>query len=123
MRRSTGSGSSNATAENWPLLLAQLLTFNYIYPGYRGNVPGWVLEDLFERARAEDATDDAGADFTRGPLISRFSFSIDVKEWGFEDPSVLLIRGARREPDIQTLVESSVWDERSVDHWVAPTSA
>ena len=110
------------TAENWPLLLAQLLTFNYIYPGYRSNVPAWVLEELFARARAEEAY-DAGADFTRGPLISRFSFSIDVKEWGFEDPSVALIRSARREPDIQAIVESAVWDERSVDHWVAPTSA
>lgn len=111
------------TAENWPLLLAQLLTFNYIYPGYRSNVPAWVFEDLFARATTDEAKDDASADFTRGPLISRFSFSIDVKEWGFEDPSVALIRAARREPDIQTIVESSVWHERSVDHWVAPTSA
>jgi hypothetical protein len=110
------------TAENWPLLLAQLLTFNYVYPGYQSNVPSWVLDALYERARTDTSADDVSVDFTRGPLISRFSFSIDVKEWGFEDPSVTLIRAARREPDIQAIVESAVWDERSEDHWVAPTS-
>jgi hypothetical protein len=108
--------------ENWPLLLAQLLTFNFVYPGYRGNVPSTVFEALLERARTETEDADVGAEFTRGPLISRFSFSIDVREWGFEDPSVALIRAARREPDIQAIVEASVWDERSEDHWVAPTS-
>jgi hypothetical protein len=111
------------TGEHWPLLLAQLLTFNYVYPGYRSNIPQWVIEMLQERLRADAPAEDVSPDFTRGPLISRFSFSIDVKEWGFEDPSVALIRAARREPDIQAIVESTVWDERSEDHWVAPTSA
>ena len=111
------------TGENWPLLLAQVLTFYYVYPGYRANVPSWVFTMLLERARDETARTEASLDFTRGPLISRFSFSIDVKEWGFEDPSVALIRAARREPDIQAIVEAAVWDERSEDHWVAPTSA
>ena len=111
------------TGEHWPLLLTQILTFHYVYPGYRSNVPTWVLERLLERARTELTVSDTSLDFTRGPLISRFSFSIDVKEWGFEDPSVALIRAARREPDIQAIVEAAVWDERSEDHWVAPTSA
>jgi hypothetical protein len=111
------------TGENWPLLLTQILTFHYVYPGYRSSVPAWVFDLLLERARTELALPDGSLDFTRGPLISRFSFSIDVKEWGFEDPSVALIRAARREPDIQAIVEAAVWDERSEDHWVAPTSA
>ena len=33
-----------------------------------------------------------------------------------------LIRDARREPDIQAIVDAAVWDERSEDHWVAPTA-
>jgi len=111
------------TGEHWPMLLAQILTFRYVYPGYRSNVPAWVIDLLLERARSESASPDTSLDFTRGPLISRFSFSIDVKEWGFEDPSVALIRAARREADIQAIVEAAVWDERSEDHWVAPTSA
>jgi hypothetical protein len=111
------------TGENWPLLLAQILTFYYVYPGYRANVPSWVYDMLLERARNEPPSTEASLDFTRGPLISRFSFSIDVREWGFEDPSVALIRAARREPDIQAIVDAAVWDERAEDLWVAPTSA
>jgi len=98
---------------HWPLLLAQLLTFDYVYPGYRSNVPEWVLNHLLERARSEANHDAAGLDFTRGPLISRFSFAIDVREWGFVDPSADLIRAARNEPAIRAIIESDVWDERA----------
>ena len=104
------------TGEHWPLLLAQLLAFSYVYPGYRTNVPAWVYEQLLERARAEAAHGDSeDADFTRGPLISRFSFTIDVREWGFTDPGVELIRQARNRPEVRAIVEADVWDERSED--------
>jgi hypothetical protein len=100
--------------ENWPLLLAQLVTFNYVYPGYRSNVPEWVLDELLKRARSEDA-EPAGLDFTRGPLISRFSFAIDIREWGFVDPRGDLVVAARMEPDIVAIREADVWDERAED--------
>lgn len=102
------------TGEHWPLLLAQLLAFSYVYPGYRTNVPAWVYEQLLERARADTARGDSEeADFTRGPLISRFSFTIDVREWGFSDPVVELIREARNNPAVRGIVEADVWHERS----------
>ena len=102
------------TGEHWPLLLAQLLAFSYVYPGYRTNVPAWVYEQLLERARADTARGDSEeADFTRGPLISRFSFTIDVREWGFSDPAVELIREARNNPAVRAIVEADVWHERS----------
>ena len=34
------------TGENWPLLLAQLVMFNYVYAGHRSNVPHWVMDTL-----------------------------------------------------------------------------
>src|SRR5262249_43460266 len=73
-------------AEHWPLLLAQLVTFAYVYPGYRSNVPDWVFDQLLDQARAATPADAGSVDLTRGPLISRFSFTIDVREWGFLDP-------------------------------------
>ena len=103
------------TGPNWPLLLAQLVTFSYVYPGYRSNVPAWVYEQLLERARTELTNDDEDVDFTRGPLISRFSFSIDVREWGFHDPRGGLIRQARNRPEVRAIAESDVWDERGED--------
>jgi hypothetical protein len=98
---------------NWPLLLAQLQMFSYVYPGYRTNVPTWVMEQLIEQARAEIGRDDEDADLTRGTLISRFSFAIDVREWGFHDPRGELIRQVRNLPAIRAIAESDVWDERS----------
>ena len=99
--------------EHWPLLLAQLQMFSYVYPGYRSNVPAWVMEQLVERARADIARDEEDADLTRGTLISRFSFAIDVREWGFADPRGDMVRKARNRPIIREIAESTVWDERS----------
>ncbi len=97
---------------HWPLLLAQITTYAYVYPGYRSNVPAWVYEQLTERARAELSRDSEDVDFTRGPLISQFSFTIDVREWGFGDPRSELVREARNSPAVRAIVEADVWDER-----------
>ena len=100
---------------HWPLLLAQIQIFSYVYPGYRSNVPDWVLEQLIERARADVGRDEEDADVTRGTLISRFSFAIDVREWGFADPRGEMVRRARNRPEIRAIAESDVWDERGDD--------
>jgi hypothetical protein len=99
--------------QHWPLLLAQLQMFSFIYPGYRSNVPAWVMEQLIEQARADIARDEEDTDMTRGTLISRFSFAIDVREWGFSDPRGESVRQARSHPDVRAIGESDVWDERS----------
>lgn len=98
---------------HWPLLLAQLQMFSYVYPGYRSNVPSWVMERLIEQARADIGRDEEDADVTRGTLISRFSFAIDVREWGFSDPRGEMVRQARNHPDARAIAESDVWDERT----------
>ena len=100
---------------HWPLLLAQLQIFSYVYPGYRSNIPAWVMEQLIERARADAGRDDQETDMTRGPLISKFSFAIDVREWGFRDPWPEMVREARNHRVIRQIAESDVWDERSED--------
>lgn len=98
---------------HWPLLLAQLQMFSYVYPGYRSNVPSWVLEQLIEQARANIGRDEEDADLTWGPMISRFSFAIDVREWGFADPRGEMVRLARNHPIVREIARSEVWDERS----------
>ncbi len=104
---------------HWPLLLAQLQMFSFVYPGYRSNVLAWVMEQLIEQARADIARDEEDADVTRGTLISRFSFAIDVREWGFADPRGETVRQARNHPAIRQIADSDVWDERSDDREAA----
>jgi hypothetical protein len=101
--------------DNWQLLLAQVVLFSYVYPGYRSNVPAWVYEQLIERARTDLHRDAEDLDFTRGPLISRFSFTIDVREWGFSDPRTELVREARNNPAVRAIADADVWDERGED--------
>lgn len=101
--------------ENWPLLLSQILMFNFVYPGYRSNVPKWVPEQLLARATSQIGEDEDKPEYTRGPMISRFSFMIDVREWGFTSPRDELVRQARQSPVIKAIAEADVWDERGED--------
>ena len=105
----------NRVGEHWPLLLSQILMFSYVYPGYRANIPDWVPEGLLERARAEVGRNSDDMDYTRGPLISRFSFAIDVSEWGFNSPRGELIRRVRQHPGVKAIAQADVWDERADD--------
>ena len=104
--------------EDWPLLLSQVMMFRYVYPGYRDQVPQWVVRDLLDRAEAASAQQAAEGDeheLTRGTMISRFSFAIDVNEWGFHDLRAEKIAAMKRHPEIVKLEASHVWDERADD--------
>ena len=72
-----------------------------------------MTEQLLERARAQIGVNDDDRDLTRGPLISRFSFTIDVSEWGFNSPRGELIRKARQRPELREIAQADVWDERA----------
>jgi hypothetical protein len=94
---------------DWRLLLAQIHMFDFTYPGRRQNVPRWVREQLTANAHAEiDVIGDPG--ICNGTIISRFSFAIDVNEWGFKDPRKQSVLAARRAPIVKEIVASDVWD-------------
>jgi hypothetical protein len=101
------------TAENWPLLLAQIQMFDYVYPEHRDGVPRWVREELLARARDDLDRERTGDRITRGPLISRFSFTIDVHEWQMEDLRKEAVDRALEQPIVREIAMSDVWDERS----------
>jgi hypothetical protein len=103
------------TAEHWPLLLSQVQMFRYVYPGYRDQIPVRVVKELLERAGRDAmiaSAADREHDTTRGTLISRFSFAIDVNEWGFRDLREEYIRQMEHHPDVLAIEAATVWDER-----------
>lgn len=101
--------------EHWRLLLAQIHLFDYVYPGHHRRVPGWIREDLMERAYEElGAAGDPNV--CNGPMISRFSFNIDVQEWKFEDPRAATIETACHASVVQRIVSSDVWQETQASH-------
>lgn len=105
------------TGEHWPLLLSQLQMFRYVYPGYAAQVPDRVMRELLgraeERAEAREPEGDEEAALTRGTLISRFSFAIDVNEWGFHDLRHEYVRRMEDSPEARALCDADVWDEMS----------
>jgi hypothetical protein len=95
---------------DWRLLLAQVHLFDFVYPGHRIHIPQWVRKDLYERAAADiDVVGDAK--LCCGTMISRFSYSIDVNEWGFRDPRKELTVSARHMPVVAEIVNADVWEQ------------
>jgi hypothetical protein len=101
------------TGPHWQLLLSQLQMFSYVYPEAKGRVPAWVMEQLLDRARADAGRGRSDEPITRGTLVSRFSFAIDVNEWGLRDLREEAIHSMERLSVIQELARSDVWDEKS----------
>jgi hypothetical protein len=107
------------TGEHWPLLLSQLLIFSYVYPEADDRVPPRIMEELLRRAAVDAQRQRSGEPITRGTLVSRFSFAIDVNEWGLRDLRREAVCEAERKPIIREIATSDVWDERSdavLDH-------
>jgi hypothetical protein len=96
--------------DHWRLLLAQIHFFDFVYPGRRRSVPRPVREQLLERARVAMDEPEGDPDLCQGTLISRFSFAIDVKEWGFRDLRTDSVDAARSLPIIREIEASPVWD-------------
>jgi len=97
--------------DHWRLLLVQVHLFDFVYPGHRTRIPRRVREELY--ARAADEIDEPGdPDICQGTLFSRFSFAIDVNEWGFQDYRTAAVSATCELPVIQEIENSSVWDDR-----------
>ena len=96
--------------DHWRLLLAQLLFFDFAYPGRRREVPDRVREELLQRARGEIGEVGADPDVAQGTLMSRFSYAIDVNEWGFRDYRRESVMAARTLPIVNEIAASDVWE-------------
>lgn len=102
------------TGDHWRLLLAQIVLFDYVYPGYRDRVPEDIRDRLLDRGRSDPQPLDDPQAF-RGTLLSRFSFAIDVNEWGLRDLRTEAIAATRLLPVIEEIRTADVWDGQDGD--------
>jgi hypothetical protein len=73
-------------AANRELLLWHSILFDYIYPGHSNYLPQDLLVELFEEVRERWETEkrrDLRA--FRGTILDPYSYTVDVKDWGYED--------------------------------------
>jgi hypothetical protein len=64
------------------VLMAHLLLFGYAYPSERDHVPGWVMDELLVKVRAEQPTEDP---VCKGTFLAIRQYLTDVNNWGYED--------------------------------------
>ena len=70
----------------WPVLLAHVILYDFIYPADRGRVPDWVRGELFDRAREEMVDPTVVEDrVCFGPTVSRAQYLPDVEGLGYRD--------------------------------------
>jgi hypothetical protein len=69
---------------HWPVLLAHLVLYDYIYPSERDRVPGWVLRELVDR-RAPELRATEEEHVCLGTLLSRQQYLPDVEQLAFVD--------------------------------------
>ena len=100
--------------DHWRLLMAQIHFFDFAYPGRRRSIPPRVREALLERSREVLEERPKERNVCQGTLISRFSFAIDVNDWGFRDFRSESVEAARSLPIVREIEASDVWDE--VEH-------
>jgi hypothetical protein len=88
----------------WRVLFGHLVLFGFVYPGERDKVPTWVMNELMGRLQRELAKPAPKTRITRGTLISRQQYLIDIDEWDYKD--------IRLEPNIKmTEDEIAAWTE------------
>ncbi len=71
--------------DNRELLLVDLILFGYVYPGHIDYIPVNLVRQLFEEMMETWKVNNALPHEFRGTLIDPFSYTVDVRDWGYED--------------------------------------
>jgi hypothetical protein len=70
---------------HWRVLLSHLVTFGFVYPGERANIPSWVMDQLLARLQLETHEAPSERRVCFGPLVSRAQYLTDIEQWGYAD--------------------------------------
>jgi hypothetical protein len=69
---------------HWEVLFSHLTLYRFVYPGARGRVPDWLVNDLCQRMLAQLGAGDAEGRLCRGHLISTRQYRHDYEKLGLE---------------------------------------
>ena len=70
--------------QHWHLLLAKLLTFQFVYPSDRDVIPRWLFDDLVKRAAEQFDIPPSKNKVCLGPILDHSSYEIDIAEWDYK---------------------------------------
>lgn len=74
---------------HWQLLLAQLLSFQFVYPAdYQNIIPRWLYDELLRRAAEQYDLPSPTEKVCRGPMIDQTQYCVDIKEWDYKSYTI-----------------------------------
>lgn len=69
---------------HWELMLAQFISFQFVYPSERDLIPRWLMDELLKRAQEQQDMPVPKEKICRGPLIDQTQYATDVTEWDYK---------------------------------------
>lgn len=77
---------------HWHLLLAQILTFQFVYPAdYQDIIPKWLFDELMDRATGQYQLPAPKERVCRGPMIDQTQYKVDITEWNYKASTITTI--------------------------------
>ncbi|QHT69412.1 nucleotidyltransferase family protein [Rhodocytophaga rosea] len=70
--------------QHWHLLLAQVLSFQFVYPSERDIIPRWLFDTLMEKAREQYELPLPIEKVCLGPIIDQTQYETDIREWEYK---------------------------------------
>ncbi len=71
--------------DHWQVLFSHLLMFRFIYPSKKDIIPKWLMEKLLYYTQRDLQIPPSEENISRGLLLSRTFYGIDMAQWGFHD--------------------------------------
>ncbi|SIR25965.1 nucleotidyltransferase [Pontibacter lucknowensis] len=72
------------TEQHWQLLLAQFMSFQFVYPSDRDIIPRWLMDELLLRAKEQYDVEPPKDKICRGPFIDQTQYGHDVRVWDYK---------------------------------------
>jgi predicted nucleotidyltransferase len=70
--------------QHWHLLLAQVMSFQFVYPSERDILPRWLVDTLLEKAREQYELPLPVEKVCLGPIIDQTQYGTDIREWDYK---------------------------------------
>lgn len=74
----------NRMEPHWLLLFSSILLFIFVYPANANIIPRWLIDELMERFKHQINLPLPKELISRGPLLSRSEYKIDITKWGYQ---------------------------------------
>lgn len=74
--------------ENWEVIFAHIINFNFVYPSEKDIIPSWVYKELFSKFEEFIKKSPEKDKITRGLLFSSL-YKVAIEKWGFQAISYL----------------------------------